>query len=170
MPWPKENEYTPSYADYLMNLEDVEIIEFQKDQLKKIKQLFDSINEEKGNYAYAEGKWTVKEVLGHLVDTERILAYRALSFARGEKQILPGFEHDDYVKEGFFENRTIKDLLNEFTSLREANILMFKSFSDEVLMRRGNANNHELTVNAFQYIIPGHVDHHLKILMEKYLL
>jgi len=169
MPWPKENEYTPFYADYFKNLKDEEIIEFQKNQLKKIKQLFDSINEKKENYTYAEGKWTVKEVLGHLVDTERILAYRALSFARGEKQILPGFEHDDYVKEGFFKNRTIKDLLNEFIALREANILMFKSFSDEVLMRRGNANNHEFTVNVFQYIIPGHVEHHLKILMEKYL-
>ena len=164
MPWPKENEYTPFYADYLTNLKDEKIIEFQKNQLEKVKQLFNSVNEEKGNYTYADGKWTVKEVLGHLVDTERILAYRALSFARGEKQNLPGFEHDDYVKEGFFNNRTIKNLLNEFIALREANILMFKSFSDEVLISCLNANNHVLTFNAFQYIIPFHFYHHLKIL------
>ena len=169
MPRPKDNEYAPFYADYLMNLKDENIIEFQKNQLGEIKLIFNSIDEDKGNYTYAEGKWTVKEVLGHLVDTERILAYRTLSFARGEKQTLPGFEQDDYVEEGFFNNRTVKDLLNEFIALREANILMFKSFSDEVLMRRGNANNNEFTVNALQYIIPGHVKHHLKILKEKYL-
>ena len=169
MSWPKENEYAPFYADYLTNLKDENIIEFQKNQLEKVKQIFNSINDDKGNYSYAEGKWTIKEVLGHLTDTERILAYRALSFARGEKQILPGFEQDDYVEEGFFNNRTIKDLLNEFIALREANILMFNSFSDEVLMRRGNANNNDFTVNALQYIIPGHVEHHLKILKDKYL-
>jgi len=169
MSFPKQDEYAPYYEDYLTNLRGVKVIEFQKNQLEKVRQLFNSVDEGKGNYTYAEGKWTVKEVLGHLVDTERILAYRALSFARGEKQILPGFEHDDYVKEGFFNNGTLKDLLNEFIALREANILMFKSFSDEVLMRVGNANNNEFTVNVFQYIIPGHVEHHLKILVEKYL-
>ena len=137
MPWPKENEYTPFYADYLMNLKDENIIEFQKNQLGEIKLIFNSIDEDKGNYTYAEGKWTVKEVLGHLVDTERILAYRTLSFARGEKQTLPGFEQDDYVEEGFFNNRTVKDLLNEFIALREAHIIMFKRFSDEVLMKSG---------------------------------
>jgi len=169
MHWPKENEYAPFYADYIANLKDENIIMFQKNQLEKVKRLFNSIDADKGNYAYAEGKWTIKEILGHLTDAERILAYRALSFARGEKQILPGFEQDDYVKEGYFKDRTIEDLLKEFIALRESNIEMFKSFSDEILMRRGNANNSEFTVNAFQYIIPGHVEHHLKILKKKYM-
>ncbi len=169
MPWPKENEYKPFYSDYIANVKDENVIEFQKNQLERVKELFNSVDENNGSYAYAEGKWTIKEILGHLADTERILAYRALCFARGEKQILPGFEEDEYVQEGFFNKRTIKDLLEEFAALREANIVMFQSFPDEILMRRGKASSSEFTVNALQYIIPGHVEHHLKILTEKYL-
>ena len=169
MPKPSKKDYAEYYHNYVQQIDTDDIIGVLENQLNKTLELFKNIPEEKGNHSYSEGKWTVKEVLGHLVDTERILAYRALSFARNERQELPGFEQDDYVAEGFFNDRTINNLLEEFTALRKANIVMFKNFSDDILMRRGNANNSEFTVNAFQYIIPGHVEHHLKILKEKYI-
>ncbi len=167
MPWPNEDEFAEFYKSYLNGLPKTNMQDYLVTQLENVIEVF-SANENKSDYAYEPGKWTVKEVLGHITDTERILSFRALSIARGEKNSLPGFEQDDYVKEGFFNSRNFKDLLNEFIYLRKANILMFKSFSDEVLMRRGKANNYEFTVNAFMHIIPGHVQHHLKVLEEKY--
>lgn len=169
MPKPTKDEYADYYHNYVEQIESDDILNFMEMQMTEISELFKRVSEDNGDYAYAEGKWTIKEIIGHLVDTERILAYRALCFARGEKQILPGFEQDDYVNEGFFNDRSLVNLLKEFVALRQANIIMFKNFSDDILMRRGNANKSEFTVNAFQYIIPGHVEHHLKILKEKYL-
>ena len=111
----------------------------------------------------------MKEVLGHVIDTEKIMAYRALSFARGEKQSLPGFEQDDYVAESNFNKRSLVDLINEFITIRESNIILFKSFNEEILIRRGTASESEVTVLALIYIIAGHEKHHMKFLKEKYV-
>jgi len=121
-----------------------------------------------GNYSYEDGKWTVKEVIGHLIDTERVMAYRAMCIARGEKKPLPGFEQDDYVKFGNFNKRELSDLIYEFRLLRESNLLLAKGFDEECLQKRGVASNHEITVLALLYIIAGHENHHMRILQERY--
>jgi hypothetical protein len=110
----------------------------------------------------------MKEVLGHVIDTERIMAYRALAFARNEEQSLPGFEQDDYVAESNFNKRSLIDMISEFRTVRESNIILFKSFDDEILKRRGTASESEITVLALIFIIAGHEKHHMKILREKY--
>ena len=169
MPRPTENDYAPYYKDYINYIEGDNIIKILRDQLSRTVKLVKSIPEEKGNYAYAKGKWSIKEVLGHITDSERIFAYRALCIARGEEKSLPGFEQDDYVREGNFNNRTLASLIDEFMQLRKSNIDLFTSFSEDALNRRGLANNYEVTVRAFLFIIAGHEFHHINILKEKYL-
>ncbi len=167
---PSDNDYAPYYADYMKHIEGDDIIKILSDQLVEDKKLFDSISEVKAAYAYAEGKWTIKEVVGHLIDVERVMAYRALCIARGEKQSLPGFEQDDYVENGKFNKRTLKNLIEELKLVRESNLVMFKNFDEEMLERRGTANNFEVTALSFLFIIAGHQMHHIKILKERYLV
>jgi hypothetical protein len=121
-----------------------------------------------GDFTYQSGKWTVKEVIGHLIDTERVMAYRAMCIARDEKQLLPGFDQDDYVKSGNFNKRDLFDLVYEFRLLRESNMLLAKGLDKEVLSKRGTANNKEVTVLALFYIIAGHEKHHMNILVDRY--
>lgn len=166
---PSDNDYAPFYAGYIKHIEGDDIIKFLNDQLIEDGKLFDSISEEKASYSYTKGKWTIKEVVGHLIDVERVMAYRALCIARGEKQSLPGFEQDDYVANGKFNNRTLKNLTEELRLVRESNLAMFKNFDEEMLDRRGVANNFEVTALSFLFIIAGHEMHHMKILKERYL-
>jgi uncharacterized damage-inducible protein DinB len=165
---PSEKDFAPYYKGYVEQIKGDDILDVLEDQLNVTIKFFNSIPEEKGNYAYAEGKWSVKEVLGHVVDTERVFAYRALCIARGEKQQLPGFEQDDFVREAGFNKRTLKDLSDEFTFLRKSNLVLFKSFSENELNRRGIASKNEVTVRAILFIIAGHGTHHIKVLREKY--
>ena len=169
MPRPSKNDYAEYYNQYVREIESDDIIEILEKQLIDNLKLFKEITEEKANYAYQEGKWSIKEVLGHCIDTERIFAYRALCIARGEKQHLPGMEQDDYVKEGEFNKRTLKNLLNEYELLRKSNIILFKSFQEKELQNRGVASDNEVTVLALMFIIAGHEKHHIKVLKEKYL-
>ena len=165
---PKPGDYNPFYNGYISLIGDGDIIEVLEEQRKTSKKFLKSFTEKQGNYSYADGKWTVKEVLGHVIDTEKIMAYRALAIARGEKQSLPGFEQDEYVAESNFNNRSLDDLINEFLTARESNIILFKSFDEEIFNRRGIASESEVTVLALIYIIAGHEKHHMKILSEKY--
>jgi hypothetical protein len=121
------------------------------------------------NFAYAPGKWTVREVVGHLVDAERVFAYRALRFGRGDETPLPGFEQDEYVRRGGFAARTVADLASEFEHLRRANLLLFRGFEVEALDRKGVASGREVTVRALLWIMAGHELHHLDVLGERYL-
>jgi len=166
---PKQNEYAPYYDTYIKKLVGNDIIEILTDQLERIVNLFKSINEDKGNYAYAAGKWSIKEVLGHMIDGERIFSYRALCIARGEQQPLPGFEQDDYVKAAQFNKRTLSSLVDDYRYTREADIALFKSFDDEALNRWGTASNNKVTVRAIMFIVAGHEEHHINILKTKYL-
>lgn len=166
---PQKDEYNPYYESYINKVTNDNIIEFLDDQLKRSISLFSSLPPEKENYSYAEGKWSIKEVLGHVTDSERIFAYRALCIARGEKQSLPGYEQDDYVIAGNFKERKLNELLNEFKLQREANITLFNSFPGEVLTNRGKANENIITVRAIIYIIAGHTEHHLDIIKTRYL-
>jgi len=165
---PLEKDYAPSYKVYIDNIKGDDINGILREQLNSISDFFKTVTEEKGNYSYAEGKWSVKEVLGHVIDTERVFAYRALCFARKEKQSLPGMEQDDYVRAGSFNKRGLKDLVNEFTLVRKANLALFNSFSEDELNSRGIASNNEVTVRALIFIIAGHAMHHIAVLREKY--
>ncbi len=165
---PSEKDYAPYYKSYIEKIKGDNILGILQEQLTTISDFFKSVSEEKANYAYAENKWSVKEVLGHIVDTERVFAHRAFCFARGEKQSLPGFEQDDYVKEGRFNKRELKGLVNEFALVRKANLVLFNSFSEDDLNKRGIANKNEVTVRAILFITAGHAMHHITVLKEKY--
>jgi hypothetical protein len=117
---------------------------------------------------YAPGKWSMREVVGHLIDTERIFAYRALRFARGDRQDLPGFEQDDYVAVAQFDRRPWSGLVEEFEALRMSNLLMFRGLDDEAWRRQGVANGNAMSVRAAAYVIAGHELHHMRVLRERY--
>jgi len=131
--------------------------------------VLNSFSESKGNYKYAEGKWTVKEVIGHMMDVERIFAYRALCIARGETNPLPGIDQDMYVSNGNFNKRQLFDLNYEYRLLRESNILLFGGFDKSVLQNKGTASGYEVTVLALMFMTVGHEKHHLNVLMERYI-
>ncbi len=133
-----------------------------------MKKSFGVIPERKASYRYAKGKWSVKELLGHLIDAERIFSYRALRISRKDKTHLSGFDENLYVKNSNFDKRKLKDLLEEFILVRQANIIMIKSFTEDMLKQRGNANNHPITVRALVYVMYGHTRHHIEILKERY--
>jgi hypothetical protein len=140
-----------------------------RDQLAETESLLREIGESRGNHRYAPGKWSVKEVVGHLADAERVFSYRALRFAREDKTPLPGYEQDDYVRSANFDSRHLAELAAEFRSVRAATITLFTGFSDDALMRMGPANNVAFSVRALGWIIAGHELHHRRILKERYL-
>lgn len=167
---PIPGDYAPYYENYVKLVDGEDILKILNDQSKKTQDVLNSFSEHKGNYRYADGKWTVKEVVGHLLDTERVFAYRALCIARGEKKSLPGFEQNDYVTEGNFNSRELFELNYEFRLLRESNLLLFRSFTPEMLKHRGFANESSVSVLAILFIIAGHEKHHMNVLREKYIL
>ena len=166
---PNPGDYAPYYERYISLLPDEDILKILEEQKISSEKFLKTISEDQGNYSYAEGKWTIKEVIGHIIDVERVMAYRALCFSRGEKQNQPGFEQDDYIVNGNYNNRTLSDLISEFVAMRNANLFMVKSFSDEMLKQSGIASDNKVTVLALIYIIAGHERHHIKIIKEKYL-
>ncbi len=166
---PKPDEYAEFYSGYMKNIPHDNIIKLLEEGRDNLQSLIKSISEEKGNYAYDQGKWSIKEVLGHMADVERVMAYRAMCIARGEQKSLPAFEQDDYVNAADFNKRSLSSLSEELLSLRNADITLFKSFDDETMMKKGIANNYTNTVRAFMFIIAGHELHHIKILKERYL-
>lgn len=166
---PNPGDYHSYYETYITKVEGNDILKILNEQNKKTQEILNSFPANKGNYRYADGKWTVKEVVGHLMDTERVFAYRALCIARGEKKSLPGFDQDDYVREGNFNARELYDLIYDFRLLRESNLLMFRSFSEDMLNRRGTANESSVTARAILWIIAGHEKHHIQILQQRYL-
>ena len=163
---PQPNEY-PIWGETYISKVDREIFETLNEQIDAIPALFRA-NTDKANYAYAEGKWTLKEMLGHMIDTERILVYRMTCFARNETQALPGFDEDDYVINARFAQREFEDLIEEFTALRKANLFLFRSFNEEELNRKGIASGREINVKSILFIAGGHIIHHTSILKERY--
>lgn len=137
-------------------------------QLETTLSFFKDITEERSLYRYAPEKWSIREVLGHVIDAERIMAYRALRFSRGDRTPVPGFEQDDYVKLASSNDRSLQDLTAEFELVRKANLCMFRSLSAEAWQRRGVANENEVSVRALAYIIAGHELHHLEVLRSRY--
>jgi len=165
---PEPTEYAEYYGSYIAKVAGTDLLGVLESQRMQMLQLFAGRSEKDGSFRYAVGKWTVKEVLGHITDTERIFAYRALRFARADRTSLPGFEQDDYVSNGGFDRRTLASLAEEFAAVRSASIALFGSFYEEILARRGMANQKEVSVRALAFITAGHQIHHRAILEERY--
>lgn len=165
---PTAEEFNPYYKNYIESVSD-DVMAVLNDQAATFPEFIKNIPKEKADYAYAPGKWSVKELLGHLIDTERIMAYRALRFARKDMQNLPGFDENDYVRESHYHERSLETLADEFACLRKANSFLFASFNQEELLRQGPANGHPVSVRALLFIMAGHVIHHQNILQQRYM-
>ena len=165
---PAPEEFAPYYGRYISLVPDSEILALLSQQANETLNLLKSRTESDGNFRYAPDKWTVKEMLGHLTDSERVFAYRALRIARGDQTPMEGFEQDDWVRDGLFDHRSLADLMEEFRSVRAATLSLFQNFSDEAWTRTGTANKNTVSVRALAYIIAGHELHHRRILQEKY--
>jgi uncharacterized damage-inducible protein DinB len=165
---PQADEFPVFYKGYIDTVGDDVLAELEN-QIESLPKFLSAISEEKASFAYAEGKWTIKEVLGHMLDTERIMSYRALCFARQDATALPGFDENDYVKYAHFADRSLQSLLDEFIVLRKSTMYLLKSFNQEELNRSGISNDRPITVRALVYILAGHVNHHQHILKERYL-
>lgn len=163
-------EKVPSfYQGYVRKLSEGSVVQNLRASGEFLIDLFSAMTEEEGEYAYAPGKWTAKEVLLHITDSERIFAYRALRFARNDKTDLPGFEQNDYVPQSRANDRDIHSLITEFLTVRVATTSLFESFDKDVLQRIGTANGYPVSVEALGYIISGHCVHHADIIKERYL-
>lgn len=165
---PGPGEYADFYAGYIAAMPSgdvLEILERQKDQLR---QFAETIAPDRETFRYAPGKWSLREVVGHLIDSERVFSYRALCFSRGDDTPLPGFDENFYVANADFDSRTLQSLIEELTLLRSANVLLFRSLTPEDLARVGVANTHPVSVRALAFILAGHLQHHFNVLRDRY--
>jgi len=166
---PEISEYQSYYKKYISLVQGDNLTDILDQQLTESLAMLCRISEAKSLRRYEAGKWSIKEVLGHLIDSERIFAYRALRFARNDHTPLSGFDQDPYVSEANFDARPWSELVGEFEHVRRSTILFFRGLKPEAEMRFGVANNAPITVRALGYVIAGHELHHLGILREKYL-
>lgn len=169
IPRPAADEYVPYYGTYISKVPDGDLCRLLADQLKDTLALIRSIPEARGTHRYAPGKWSIKEVFGHVCDAERIFSYRALRIARGDATPLPGFEQDDYVPAGGFDRRTLADLGEELSAVRQSTLQLFRHLDPAALARRGTASGHTITPRALAYVIAGHERHHIAGLKAHYL-
>jgi hypothetical protein len=165
---PTPDEYSSYMAGYISLVNDEPILDILENLKESTYSFFTELDADKGDYAYGEDKWTIKQVVGHMIDAERTFAYRALAFARGQES-LPGFDENAYVENADFGSRLFKDLAAELRQVREANMYLFRSFSPQQLMATGLANGNKISVRALLYITAGHELHHLNIIKERYL-
>jgi uncharacterized damage-inducible protein DinB len=167
---PREGEFPPYAIMYIKLVpDDGLLLNHLKESFEKIRDFILSIPVEKFIYRYAENKWTIKEILVHIIDDERIYSYRALCFARNDKTELPGFEQDDYALFSNANDRSVENILNEYEAVRNATITLFNGFDETALLRQGIANKNKATVRALGYHLAGHELHHINIIKEKYL-
>src|SRR5438132_1237750 len=166
---PKADEYADIHAGYLSKVPGDDVMNFLQHQLDSALALFTTIDDSKGDFRYEPGKWTIKEVLGHIVDTERVFAYRALVFARGDRTPLPGFDQEPWAQHAGHGKLAIRDIIAEFKSVRRSTIQLFQHLDAEAWNRRGTANGREISTRAAAFIIAGHAQHHLDILQARYL-
>ena len=166
---PDDTEYAPFYASYVAGVPESDVVAALRDSGREIVTALAAISESRGGFRYAPEKWTVREVIGHLIDAERIFGYRALRLARADATPLPGFEENDYVRAAGSDTRTIADLVNELRVVREGTVRLFESLADDAWPRRGVVNGREVSVRALAFITAGHTRHHLAVLRERYL-
>jgi uncharacterized damage-inducible protein DinB len=166
---PAEGEFLPYYERYIALVPEGDVLATLDTQMAETQSLLRALPASSSTYRYAPGKWSVNEVVGHLIDSERIFAARALRFARNDATPLPGFEQDDYVRNSKFDAYPVAELASEFETVRRATVFLFKHLEEPAWTRRGIANNAEVTVRALAYIIAGHELHHREILRTRYL-
>lgn len=169
IPRPGPDEYAPSYATYVDAVPDGDLLRLLEDHAADVLELLRTFGETRGDERYAPGKWSVKEVIGHMADSERVFAYRALRFARADPTPLPGFEQNGYVEAAGFGRRTLADLAEEFADVRKATLKLLGSLDEVALDRSGEASGHPMSVRAIAWVIAGHERHHARILRERYL-
>ena len=166
---PEPSEFAPYYGKYTSRIKSDDIVKTLADQLHTTQRLLSSLSETESSFRYAPDKWTIRQVLGHVIDAERIFSYRALRISRGDTTPIEGFEQEGYVAHGPFEHCTMADLLEEFATVRRATVFLFRNLDSEAWTRRAVASNNEVTVRALAYIIAGHEVHHMEVLRQKYL-
>jgi hypothetical protein len=167
---PEPGEYAPYYERYISLVRGGDILTALDQQRRQTMMLLCGRDENDGDFRYAPDKWSAKEVLGHVNDTERIFAYRALRIARGDRTPMEGFEQDDYVRNGGLAQRRLCDLIEDYIAVRRATLSLFRNLEEQAWLRRGVANKNEVSVRALAYIIAGHELHHRGILEERYFL
>ncbi|PWW28849.1 DinB family protein [Cytobacillus oceanisediminis] len=166
---PDLNEYAPYYKGYVNSVPDGELLQILEQQVKETANLLKDLSNEQTHFRYAPEKWTIKEVIGHITDTERIMGYRLLCISRGEKVMLPGYDDNVYVKKGNFNRFSIQELLEQLAIVRQNTVTLLKSLDNETLLQRGNANGTEVTARAIAYIIAGHELHHRNLIKDRYM-
>jgi uncharacterized damage-inducible protein DinB len=169
MPKPLSNDHAPYFSRYIDLVTESDVKKAFEVQQLQLPAIFNAIPDSKADYAYADGKWTVKQVILHLTDAERIFAYRALWIARQANIPLPGFDENAFAAIADVSNRTLQDLKNEFIAVRSATKFLFDSLNDDELQSRGVSNNVEITANALGFITLGHLIHHYNVMKERYL-
>ncbi|HAI75979.1 MAG TPA: DNA damage-inducible protein DinB [Microscillaceae bacterium] len=169
IPKPNASEYAPYYAPYIDAIPQGNILEILEKNLDEITDRLGDLTDEQGNFRYEAGKWSIKDVLGHIIDAERVFAYRCLRVARLDKTPLPGFDQDDYVLNHQAEKRTLYSLLKELESVRMSTIALFESLAPETYEATGVASDKPVSVKALIYIAAGHTLHHWKVLQTRYL-
>ena len=165
---PEPSEYAPYYGKYISLVGGHDVVAALEDQPRETLALLSALSEEQGDYRYAPGKWSIKEMLGHIIDAERVFCYRALRFARNDRTPLASFEQDEYVRSGNFGDCRLSDLIEEFIAVRRATVWLFRHLSADAWMRIGIASDNPVSVRALAYIVAGHELHHRRILQEKY--
>lgn len=166
---PERGECSEYYHGYVDRVPDGDVLEILAGQPDELRQMLGDLSDSQAEFSFAPGEWTIKEVLGHLVDAERLFSYRAFTFARDQSAELPGMDPDDYVREGRFERYTLSDLLDEMELLRRANVIAFQYLTPEQTRQQGIASGNPFTVRALVYILAGHVLYHFEDFREKYL-
>jgi len=166
---PEPSEYAPYYEGYVSLVPETDIIPVLENQIQELRSLIAAVPEERGGYAYAPGKWTIKELLSHLIDGERIFAYRALRISRGDETPIEGFDQDPYIEHSHANDRSFSSLVEEFDLTRRANMAMFRNMRDADWERSGTASDNAVSTRAVAWIMAGHVRHHVNILKARYL-
>ena len=165
---PATHEFNEYYGNYISQVTETDLIGVLDRQIDEVASLFGSLDETRGTHAYAEGKWTIKELLSHVIDGERMFAYRTLRISRGDETPIEGFEQDGYIENSHANTRSFEDLISEFTELRRANLRQLRNFDETDWLRMGTASGFPFSVRALGYIMAGHVRHHLAIVRERY--
>lgn len=163
------HEYNPFYQTYINKAQNVELKQGLRESFAYVFEFLNAIPEHKLEFRYAENKWTIKEVIQHVIDAERIFSYRALRIARQDQTPLPGFEENNYVPASFANNRSRAELLADYKAVRQATLSLFDSFTNDMLLQKGTASNSPISVRALGFITIGHENHHCQIIKERYL-
>ena len=166
---PDATEYAPYYGKYISLIPAGDLIKIMHEQFERTLATLRKISETQSLTRYEPDKWSIKEVVGHMIDTERIMSYRALRIGRGDETPIPGFEQDDYVRAANFDARSFREIVGEFQAVRQATLALFRSLDEAALSRRGTASDLPVSARALTHIVAGHELHHLNVLQTKYL-